>query len=73
MPRTRKPLLPLPPGEPDPVLPPPEVTVFVEEDGTITFSDLPADLAEVALLLDPEAAIACPVPRGRRKKSCRSE
>lgn len=34
----------------------------MDDDGQVTFSDLPADLAEVAALLDPDAAPACPVP-----------
>jgi hypothetical protein len=39
--------------------------VFVDPDGSVTFSDLPADLAEVAALLDPHSAPACKVPPRR--------
>jgi methylthioribose-1-phosphate isomerase len=42
--------------------PPSEVHVFVDDDGQVTFSDLPADLAEVAAMLDPEGAPACALP-----------
>ena len=44
-------------------MPPAEVSVFIDPDGSVTFSDLPADLAEVVLALDPQAAPACPVSK----------
>ena len=44
-------------------MPPAEVSVFIDPDGSVTFSDLPADLAEVVLALDPQAATACPVSK----------
>lgn len=48
-------------------MPPAEVSVFIDPDGSVTFSDLPADLAEVALALDPQAAPACPVSKHARR------
>jgi methylthioribose-1-phosphate isomerase len=36
---------------------PKEVSVFVDEDGSITFSDLPADLAEVAEAIEREVCM----------------
>ena len=57
----------MPETEPAPaLLPPSEVSIFVDKDGSITFSDLPADLAEIALLLDPDATLACEAPSGKR-------
>jgi hypothetical protein len=49
------------------LMPPAEVSVFIDPDGSVTFSDLPADLAEVALALDPQAAPACPVSKHARR------
>jgi len=36
---------------------PEEVSIFVDEDGSITFSDLPADLAEVARAIEKEVCM----------------
>lgn len=44
------------------LLGPKEVSVFVDEDGGVTFSDLPADLVEVVKSLDPESLLACDRP-----------
>ena len=41
------------------LLPPGEISVFVDADGSVTFTDLTADLVEVARLLDPDSAPAC--------------
>ncbi len=61
--------VPVPETEPAPtLLPPSEVSVFVDKDGSITFSDLPADLAEIALLLDPDATLACEVPPDKQRR-----
>lgn len=38
---------------------PGEITVFVDPDGGVTFSDLPEDLVEVVRSLDPERLLAC--------------
>lgn len=40
------------------VLPPSEVSVFVDADGTVTFSDLPGDVAAVAAELAGEESVA---------------
>lgn len=38
---------------------PGEISVFVDADGGVTFSDLPEDLVEVVRSLDPERLLAC--------------
>lgn len=35
------------------------VDIFIGEDGEVVFTDLPAELAEIALELDPDANLAC--------------
>jgi len=55
------------------LIPPTAVSVFIDRDGSVTFSDLPADLAEVVRTLDPDAAPACSAParRARKRKETR--
>jgi len=38
---------------------PDEISVFVDADGSVTFSDLTAELLEVVHMLDPDSAPAC--------------
>ncbi len=45
---------------------PGEITVFVDPDGGVTFSDLPEDLVEVVRSLDPERLLACEPAGGDR-------
>lgn len=45
---------------------PGEVTVFVDPDGGVTFSDLPEDLVEVVRSLDPDTLLACDPAGGGR-------
>ncbi len=53
------------------MLPPGEISIFIDADGSVTFSDLPADLLEVVRALDAEAAPAC--RRGSRPRTRREE
>lgn len=46
---------------------PGEITVFVDPDGGVTFSDLPEDLVEVVRSLDPERLVACEPAGGGRE------
>ena len=43
-------------------IPPGEIEIVIGDDGTIVFTDLPRDLLEIALELDPEADLSCPLP-----------
>ena len=43
-----------------------EVAIFIDDDGTVTFSDLTAEMAEVASALDPDRAPACPLDPGHQ-------
>jgi hypothetical protein len=43
-------------------IPPGEIEIVIGEDGSIVFTDLPGDLLEIALELDPEAELTCPLP-----------
>ncbi len=43
---------------------PSEVSVFVDPDGGVTFSDLPADLLEVVQALDPKHLLVCEMGAG---------
>ena len=40
--------------------------MFVDPDGSVTFSDFPAEVAEAAMELDPESAPTCALSRKRR-------
>lgn len=40
-----------------------EVGVEIDADGRVIFRDLPADLLELVLALDPDAQVACSAPR----------
>jgi len=43
------------------------VKVFVDTDGTVTFSDLPPELEEVARLLDPSLGVEAEEPEKQKE------
>ncbi|NUN13281.1 MAG: hypothetical protein HUU55_06550 [Myxococcales bacterium] len=50
------------PPKSTPSMIPLNVDIFIGEDGEVIFTDLPAELAEIVLELDPEASLACDIP-----------
>ena len=43
-------------------LPPFKGRIFIDEDGQVVFENLDPGLAEVAMELDPDAALTCDLP-----------
>ena len=44
------------------------VSFTINEDGSVTFDGLPPELMDLALALDPDAVIACDLPRPRAEE-----
>ncbi len=53
----------MPDNPPPDNLPPFKSRVFIDDNGDVVFENLDPGLAEVALELDPEAAVACDLPK----------
>lgn len=50
--------------EPAPILA--DIEIVIGDDGEVIFTDLPAELLDVALALDPDSDLACRLPESNQ-------